>query len=77
MELCTLCLSVEDEMHIFLAMFLDENHQLIKVSLVGQPLHHVCIKHIRQAGVPDGEICFLIVSFIAAHHPAKVCAVCD
>ena len=40
---------------IFLAMLLNEDHQLIEVSLVGQPLHHVCIKHIRQAGVPDGE----------------------
>ena len=32
-------------MHIFLAMLLNEDHQLIEVSLVGQSLHHVCIKH--------------------------------
>ena len=42
-------------MHIFLAVLLDENHQLVEVALVGKPLHHVRIKHVRQAGVPDGE----------------------
>ena len=64
-------------MHIFLAVLLDENHQLIEVALVGQPLHHVRIKHVRQAGVLDGEDLLLMVSFIVTHHSAKVCAVCD
>ena len=76
MELCTLCLSVEDEMHIFLAMLLDENHQLIEVSLVGRCTMFVSNIFVRPVS-RMARICFLIVSFIAAHHPAKVCAVCD
>lgn len=42
-------------MQILLAMLLNEDHQLIEAPLVGQPLHHVRVKHVRQAGVPDSE----------------------
>ena len=55
-------------MHIFLAVLLDENHQLIEVALVGQPLHHVRIKHVRQAGVPDAED-LLLDGFIHRRSP--------
>ena len=61
-------------MHIFFAVLLDENHQLIEVSLVGTMfVSNIFVKPVSRMA----RICFLIVSVIVAHHPAKVCAVCD
>ena len=42
-------------MHILAAVFFEEYHQLVKPHLIGNVLYHRHIKHIRAAGLADGE----------------------
>ena len=42
-------------MHILASVFFEEYHQLVKPQLIGNVLYHRHIKHIRAAGLADGE----------------------
>lgn len=45
-------------MHILASVFFEEYHQLVKPHLIGNVLYHRHIKHIRAAGLADGEDLF-------------------
>jgi hypothetical protein len=42
-------------LNVLFAVLLKEIHELEVVSIKGQPLHHMHIKHVRELGVPDGK----------------------
>ena len=53
-----LCLACHDEVCVLAAMLLKVADQFKVAPVEGQPLYHRHIKHIRQAGVADGEYLF-------------------
>lgn len=54
-KIVVLSFASHDEMDIFLPVFLQPADQFKEFSLIGQPLYHRNIEHIRQASIPDGE----------------------
>ena len=50
-----LCFTGHYEVCVFPAMIFEPANQFIKSHLISYALHHWHIKHIRSAGIPDGE----------------------
>ena len=53
-----LCLASQNELDVLAAVFFYKADQFIVVSIIGESLHHVKVKHVRETSVPDGQDLF-------------------
>lgn len=76
LKLCNLCLSRQNEMHIFLTIFFEADHQFIVAMFKGKPLYHWDIKHICKSGFTDSKYLFLNLQCHRCIPPIQLSAWC-
>ncbi len=65
-QVCILRFACQDEMSIFLAVFFEEQCQLVEAHVICDALHRHRIKHIRQPSVANSQD--LLTHFICHRH---------